>query len=169
MFSSSRSPSPLDTTPAWGGVDWGDDFDFVCRSAPAARVLVLDVDNIYPGRRRSTRARQRLSALLESVGPVDAVFAAGNRVTISGRAALLNEFGISFDTVPCTRDAADLVLLERSRAFAAEFGDVEFFVASDDHAFAQLAELGRLVVVNSGSSQVSQRLMDAADAVVLAA
>lgn len=169
----------MDTHPTWGGVDWfgcDDDLmwepvhgigsDPVDSDPPVRRVLILDVENVCPGSRRSTRALARLEAVLRAAGPVDRIVAASAASQHARLDRMLRRVGVHEHTRCRNRpNAADRALVAAARRFAAE-GDCEVLVASNDHSFRVIATLPgvrRLVLITLPQLATARALVRSAD------
>jgi hypothetical protein len=188
------------TLPTWGGVDWfgceddlewgpldgvlaEDDRDLpatgtpihATRSSsvsPTRRVLILDVENICPGSRRTVRALTQLRAVLKAAGPVDQIIAASAANQHARLDQLLRMVGVHVHTCVKNRpNAADRALIQAARRFAAD-GDCEVILASNDHGFRRIARMPgvrRVVLITVPHLATARSLIRAVDELRVAA
>lgn len=135
-------------------------------TAPARRVLILDVENVCPGSRRQASALARLRAVLDAAGPVDEIIAASAASQHARLDRLLLQVGVDVHTRVKNRpDAADRALIQAARHFA-EGGDCEVVVASNDHGFRAVASLPgvrRVVLITVPRLATARSLIRVAD------
>ncbi|WP_147455124.1 hypothetical protein [Saccharothrix australiensis] len=106
----------------------------------------------------------RVEALLAAAGPVHHAVAGygGADLADDPTASMLAESHVSALRVTPSANAAEEALLAHARRVHASLGCRTFVVASGDHRFADLADLGRLEVVAWDGQAVAVRLEDAA-------
>jgi hypothetical protein len=171
------------TFPTWGGVDWfgcedelaweplrgvpvGADRDQPSTTPPIRRVLILDVENICPGSRRTVRALSRLRAVLKAAGPVDQIIAASAASQHARLDKLLRTAGVHVHTRVKNRpDAADRALIQAARRFAQD-GDCEVVLASNDHGFRAIVGIPgvrRVVLITVPTLATARSLIRVAD------
>ncbi|GLZ37910.1 hypothetical protein [Actinokineospora sp. NBRC 105648] len=129
------------------------------------RVLLIDLENSVGGstpRRRVLVAR--VEAVLAAAGTVHHVVAGYSGADLADDlvGSALAEMGVSALRVAPGPNAAELVLLAHARRVHASLGCRSFLVASADHRFAELADLGRLELVVWHDQPVATQLKDAA-------
>lgn len=123
--------------------------------------LLIDLENICQGSRRRERVLAQLRHLLLFAGPVDEVVAFAATPVLARQAALLAAAGIPAVGVHPGPDAADKALVAHAKQLAAA-GTTRFVVASADHYFARVAQLGQLRVISTPDHPVSKVLAAAA-------
>ncbi|MBW4720503.1 hypothetical protein [Saccharothrix obliqua] len=132
-----------------------------------AKVLLIDVENVVgPVNPSPQLVRARVAALLHAAGPLHHVMAGYSRTDPANDAtvSVLAEMGVAARVVPPGNDAAEKALLEHAR-YAHERGHRSFAVASADHRFTALRELGTFEVLVWQDQEVALKLDAAADAV----
>jgi hypothetical protein len=128
------------------------------------RVLLIDVENsVGPVRPRPALVRARVGALRAAAGDVHHVVACYSATDPAADVlvSVLAELGVAPWPVPPGRDAAETALLQHAR-YVVDRGGRTFVVASGDHRFTALADLGRLEVLAWDGHPISQRLEHAA-------
>ncbi|GAA3462772.1 hypothetical protein ACFFSW_25385 [Saccharothrix longispora] len=131
------------------------------------KVLLIDVENVVgPVNPSPGLVRSRIGALLAAAGPVHHAMAGYSRQDPAGDrvVSVLAEMGVCTWVVPPGTDAAEKVLLAHAR-YAHARGCRSFVVASADHGFTALRDLGTFDVVVWQEQEVSARLAAAARAV----
>lgn len=131
------------------------------RTGDGRRLLLVDLDNLRAG---PVRWRARMAAVVALARQADEVVLAGQEAAVTRAYPYLGEFAARAHSVPDGDDLADHVLLDGAAALPA--GPLQVVVLSNDGIFAGLAERGPLVVLSPGADALSDRLRDAADAVV---
>jgi hypothetical protein len=128
------------------------------------RVLLIDMENAVGSiRPRAAVVRARVTALRAAAGDVHHVVAcysaadpaAGEMVSV------LAELGVAPWPVLPGRDAAETALLQHAH-YVAGRGGRTFLVASGDHRFAELQQLGRLEVLAWNDQKLARKLTTAA-------
>ncbi|MCK9921180.1 hypothetical protein MXD61_04550 [Frankia sp. AgPm24] len=128
------------------------------------RVLLIDVENSVGSiRAHPDLVRRRIEVLLDAAGPVHHALAcyAQDNPGADTLVSVLAELGVAPWPVPSAADAADHALLRHARYVHGRGGRV-FTVASGDHRFAVLAELGRVEVLVWEQQPVARALVRAA-------
>jgi hypothetical protein len=127
-----------------------------------ASVLLLDVENVISGKPNQMR-HQLQAARAAAAAPCSREIAALSTVRANRpRLEALKLAKIQAVQVRYGPDSADKHLLKLAGRWAAQ-GAETFYVASGDHAFAKVAEYGRLVVIAREDLPVSRQLAAAAD------
>lgn len=134
---------------------------------PVRTALLLDLENACPGSRRRSHTARQLREIIDAAGDVEVVVAIAAHAVVARQQPVLDAVGICAVSVKAGPDAADKALMRQARKLA-EAGITRFIVASGDHYFARVAELGELVVVHCPGRNVSNRLRNAASSVLVA-
>lgn len=126
-------------------------------------LVLIDLDSAFPIPAREISPT--FDALLAMRGNAGAVVAAGTHASVQRIGGLVDFGDILHAVAPSGENAADCMLLG-SALYAASLGQRTFVLASGDGDFARLARLGSLRIAMPLGSQVSQRLLRAADSVI---
>lgn len=125
------------------------------------RVLLVDLDNL---RADPARWKVRMAAMVAMARESDHAFFAGQRGAVRRAKPRLEEFASGVTSVPDGSDLADHALLDALAASGSRQAQV--VVVSNDGIFADLAEDGPVTVVSPGRDALSNKLRQAAGAVV---
>jgi hypothetical protein len=132
-------------------------------TAPAASALLWDLDNVFVSKADLEGLAAALSRLVEPQAPR---VASGNWRAFRLGKDTLRASGIRIVCGGHDPDGADGVLLRHARRLR-ERGVERFIVASNDHAFARIAETADLHVVTLTGDHVSGRLRAVARSVTV--
>ncbi|MBY8848321.1 hypothetical protein K7G98_06655 [Saccharothrix sp. MB29] len=129
-------------------------------------MLLIDVENVVGPVNPAGAGALAHRALLAAAGPVHHAMEGYSRQDPAGDrvVSVLAEMGVCTWVVPPGTDAAEKVLLAHAR-YAHDRGCRSFVVASADHGFTALRDLGTFDVVVWQEQEVSARLAAAARAV----
>jgi hypothetical protein len=138
------------------GVDtiWSDD--------AGRKILLVNLDAISA---KSIKRKMRMNAITYMARQADQVFIAGQRKMVEDARPHLAEFGKRAEMIE-TGSAGITKYLLRAARKASRSGSVQFAITSNEHAFSELAKLGRITIISPNVSCISKQLLSLSGAVL---